>query len=147
MFETLLSAAGGGLFGLVGAGLTKVVGYFEQKQQLAHQIKMAKEEREMMAMEIDMAKVKGTIDLELQESENDAKNLQAAISAESSLSGASAWVTDLRGSLRPILTYSLVVCAVGMTAFLPENPWNNDIIFLATTAVTFWFGSRPPSRK
>ena len=147
MFETLLSAAGGGLFGLVGSGFTKVVGYFEQKQQLAHQRLMAEEDRKTMAMEIDLAKIKGEIDLELQESENDAANLQAAIRAESSLSGASAWVTDLRGSLRPILTYSLVLFAVGMTAFLSENPWNNEIIFLATTAVTFWFGSRPPSRK
>ena len=148
MFESLLSAAGGGLFGLVGAGFTKIVGYFEQKQQLAHAIQMAAEDRLNMEMEITLAQAKGVIDLELQESEQDAKNLQTAINAEASITGTSQWVADMRGSLRPILTYSLVACAVAMSVWAAkDNPFTNEIIFLATTATTFWFGSRPPSRK
>jgi hypothetical protein len=147
MLETILSAAGGGLFGLIGSGFTKFMGWKEKKLELEHAVKMATEDRLTMQMETELAKVKGAIDLELTESMNDAANLQAAISAESKITGTSQWVADLRGSLRPILTYSLVICAVVMAAAWPTNQWNNEILFLTTTAVTFWFGSRPISTK
>ena len=147
MLETILSAAGGGLFGLIGSGFTKFMGWKEKKLEYAFQIDMAKEERENMAKEIELAKTRGAIDLELQESEADAKGLQVAINAEASITGTSQWVADLRGSLRPILTYALSAGAFVLILTSPGNPWVNEFIFLATTAVTFWFGSRPISRK
>ena len=148
MLDAILSAAGGGLFGLIGAGFTKFMGYREKKLELEHEVSMASENRQTMQMEAELTKIQGAIDLELQEDENDAKNLQAAIAAEGNIKDASQWVTDLRGSLRPILTYSLVACAVAMSVWAAkDNPYTNEIIFLATTAVTFWFGSRPPSTK
>ena len=147
MLDSILNVASGGLFGLIGAGFTKFMGWKEKKLELEHEVNMASENRLTMQMETELAKIQGSIDLELQESEADAKNLQAAINAEGNIRGASQWVTDLRGSLRPILTYSLVACAILMSSFLQGNPWNGEILFLATTAVTFWFGSRPPSTK
>lgn len=148
MLDAILSAAGGGLFGLIGAGFTKFMGWKEKKLELEHEVKMASENRATMEMETQLAKVRGAIDLELQESEADAKNLQAAISAEGNIKDASQWVTDLRGSLRPLLTYALVACAVAMSVLAgQDNPHTNEVIFMAMTAVTFWYGSRPPSTK
>ena len=147
MLETLINVGSGGLFGLIGAGFTKYMGWKQQKLQLEHDLKMAAEERQNIAMEMELAQIKGTIDLELQESENDAKALQSALAHDAAITGTSQWVADLRGSLRPILTYGLVICAVLMTSFLQNNPHNDSVLFLATTAVTFWFGSRPPSKK
>jgi hypothetical protein len=93
-------------------------------------------------------KAKGALDLEIQDSANDAANLQTAIKAESLITGTSQWVADLRGSVRPILTYLLVFFAVAMAVWAAhDNPYTNDVLFMAMTAVTFWYGSRPPSRK
>jgi hypothetical protein len=143
----LLTAGSGGLLGIVGAIGTKFMAYKEKKLAFAHEIAMQTEDRLNMEMEITLAQTKGAIDLELQESENDAKSLQTAINAEGAISGTSQWVADLRGSLRPILTYGLVVISSLVIALDQSNPWIGELIFLASTAVTFWFGSRPASRK
>ena len=143
MLELLLSAGGGGLFGLIGSGFKLWGKYKEKKLLFEHQVNMAKEDRLNMQAELELAKVKGAIDLELTESENDAKSLQAAIQAEASITGTSQWVADLRGSTRPFLTYGLVTASAAIIVFTPQNPWANEFIFMASTAVTFWFGDRP----
>ena len=143
MLEMLLSAGGGGLFGLLGSAGKMFAAYKEKKLIFSHEVQMAEQTRRNMEMEMQLATLQGQIDLELQESENDAKNLQAAINAEASIKNTSPWVDDLRGSVRPILTYGLSLLAIGMAWSQPGNPWINEIIFLATTAVTFWFGTRP----
>ena len=143
MLETLLSAAGGGLFGLIGSGFKTFMTWKQKKLEFQYAIDMAKEERQNLALEMELAKVKGAIDLELQESEADAQNLRAAINAEASITGTRQWVADLRGSVRPFLTYGLCVCAFILILGWPENKWNNEFVFMAMTAVTFWFGDRP----
>lgn len=143
LLELLTSAAGGGILGVIGAGIKTFTAYKEKKLQFAHEVSMAEENRLSMTIEMELAKVQGTIDLELQESESDAKNLSTAIQAEADTKGASPWVQDLKASTRPILTYGLVIGTFGLVAFSPGNQWANEFIFLATTAVTFWFGDRP----
>lgn len=143
MLDALLSVASGGLLGGVLSLGKMFASYKEKKMTLSHEIDMAQENRLTMEQEMALATVKGAIDLELQESEDDARNLTAAIEAESVSRGDSSWVNDLKASTRPILTYSLVVCAFGLVAMSPENPWANEFIFMAMTAVTFWFGDRP----
>ncbi|MCP4125899.1 MAG: hypothetical protein GY753_02410 [Gammaproteobacteria bacterium] len=61
--------------------------------------------------------------------------------------GSSQWVRDLRESLRPILTYTLIIGTFALLSLMPANKWIGEIMFLTTLAVTFWFGSRPVSRK
>ena len=147
MLDALLNVASGGLLG--GAlSLGKLYhAYKEKKLSFAHEISMAAETRQNIAMEMELAKIRGTIDLELQESEDDAKNLRAAIDAEAASQGSSPWVADLKASTRPLLTYALVVCAFGIVAVDQGNPWANEFIFMAMTAVTFWFGDRPRRAK
>lgn len=143
MLELLLSAGGGGLFGIVGSIAKKFGDYKMKKLELSHALSMAAEERQNMQMEMELTKVQGKIDLELAESHADALGLQAAINAEASITGASQWVTNLRGSVRPILTYALAGLSISMVWLSPQNPWNNDVIFMAMTAVGFWFGDSP----
>ena len=143
MLELLLSAGGGGLFGIIGAAGKMFAAYKEKKLMFAHEVAMAEQTRRNMEMEMDLAKIQGAIDLELQEDQNDAKNLQAAINAEASIQNTSPWVANLRGSVRPILTYGLASMAVAMVWTSPENPHVNEIIFMAMTAVGFWFGDSP----
>ena len=88
---------------------------------------------------MELARRKGEMDLELQESSDDSANLRAALNAEAQITGTSQWVNDLRGSTRPILTYllTLIACVTQTEAF----------VFMATTAITFWFGDRPPKNR
>lgn len=143
MLELLLSAGGGGLFGIVGSIAKKFGDYKLKKLEYAHIATMAEQDRKNMQMEMELARVQGQIDLELAESQADALGLQAAINAEASIAGASPWVADLRGSVRPLLTYALAALAIGMVWTSPDNPWCNDVIFMAMTAVGFWFGDSP----
>ncbi len=147
MLDLLLSAGGGGLLGLLGAGFKTFMSWKDKKLTLEYQIKMAAEERRNMEMEMELARVRGQIDLEITESTQDAQNLQAALAAEAAIPAGSPWVDDLRGSTRPILTYALSISAVSLVAFQPDNQWNNDVVFMAMTAVGYWFGDRPPKRK
>ncbi len=141
LLELLTSAAGGGIFGL-GAALVKGWGAYKDKQlDYAHEVNMTVEIGKNMVLEMDLAKVKGTIDLEIQESADDAKNLTAAITAEAGMRGASPWVQDVRAMVRPGLTAGLVILAFVAATF--DNPHTAQFIFMATTAVTFWFGDRP----
>lgn len=144
LLEFLTSAAGGGIFGL-GASLVKGWGEYKNKQlDMVHEVNMIVEIGKNMLLEMDLSKIKGTINLELQESAADAKNLTAAITAETSLKGASPWVQDVRALVRPVLTASLVLLAFGSA--WAKFPLASEFIFMATTAVTFWFGDRPRKR-
>lgn len=134
----LTSAASGGILGGVLSGVKMFAKYKQKKIELAHEIAMATETRKNIAAEMELAKVRGTIDLEMQESTDDSANLRAALNAEAQITGTSQWVTDLRGSTRPVLTYALTVIATVLQT--------EDFIFMATTAITFWFGDRPPKR-
>jgi len=143
MLELLLSAGGGGLFGIIGAAGKMFAAYKEKKLMFAHEVAMAEQTRRNMEMEMDLAKIQGAIDIELQEDENDAKNIQAAINAEASITNTSSWVADLRGSVRPLLTYGLASLAIAMAWTSPQNPYVNEIVFMAMVAVGFWFGDSP----
>jgi len=144
--DLLVSAGGGGLFGIIGAAGKMFHAYKEKKLIFQHEVAMAEQTRRNMEMEMQLATIQGQIDLELQESENDAKGLQAAINAEASITGTSSWVANLRGSVRPLLTYGLAGLAIAMVWTSPQNPWCNDIIFMSMTAVGFWFGDSPRRR-
>ena len=78
--------------------------------------------------------------------------------------GMLALVDMVRGFMRPAITlYLLVICSViawelydlveAMETLLPTQAWPlfqqvvNAIIFLCTTSVTWWFGSRPNQQR
>ena len=145
MLDSILSVFSGGLLGAVGAIGTKVMEYKMQGLKFGHEKNMAEQDRLNMMQEMDLAKIKGAIDLELQESESDAKNLQSAINAEGTVTETSPWVANLRGSTRPLITYFLILATLLIIVMDKTNPWINEFIFMAVTATSFWFGSRGAS--
>ncbi len=132
----LTGVASGGLFGLVGTGFKLWMGNKKEEAKLAHQLALAKETRENMKLEMELVQTKQAHDLELQENDNDAKGLHAAIAAEANIAKVHLWVNDVRGCTRPFLT----VLLIAVTWYYPDNP---EFSFMAATAVTFWFGDRP----
>ena len=139
LLELLTSAAGGGVLGLAGSAFKAWGAYKNRQLEVAHEATMADKRLATMDKELELAKFKGELDLELQESDADAKGLQAAIEAEGKIENTSRWVNDVRGTVRPVLTYGLVAIAATIQT--------EAFIFMATTAVTFWFGDRPPKKR
>ena len=139
----LTSTAGGGILGGI-LSLGKLWGAYKEKQLMcAHEEKMAIVDQDNMKLEIEANKHKAELELETTELETDAKALTAAITAEANTKGSSPWVNDLKASTRPILTYLLVMMAFITVTWNMNSVWAEEILFLASTAVTFWFGDRP----
>lgn len=134
-------AAGGGLFGLIGAGVNKYFDYKKQAQINVQELEMADKVSIQMDKELEIAKFKGSMELEIQEGDNDAKGLMSAIEAEQSIKEVHQWVNDVRGMTRPVLTLILVLMA------WKEDGIDKSLDWMASTAVTFWFGDRPPKKR
>ena len=135
------SVAGGGIFGLIGAGVNKFFDYKKQQQINIQELAMADKVAVQMDKEFELAKFKGSMELEIQDSDNDAKGLMSAIEAEQSIKEVHKWVNDVRGMTRPVLTLILVLMAWW------EEGIDKSLDWMASTAVTFWFGDRPPKKR
>ena len=139
----------GGLTGLIGGAVSA---WFKMKA--AERDRDAK--RELRELDIEMAKLR--MQEAAQETENEIQLAdtvgqwnarQASFSAAAAAAQAttSQWVADLRSATRPILTFTLVGLA-GLTAWAyrdnaaVEDYVSTAILYMATTAVGWWFGER-----
>ena len=147
ILELIFSAGSGGLLGLLGSGFKQFMSWKDKKLTLEFELKTMDKQAELMQLESELALQEKAIDREIKEDENDARSLQAALLAESKITGTSQWVADLRGSVRPVLTYALAILSIVMAWNSPGNPWVNEVVFMAMTAVGYWFGDRPPRRS
>lgn len=142
----------GALVGLLGAGLPRLIGYFETKQN--------------HAAELAMLNAQGDLQLKLAETGHMAKmaemNVTADVTTDLAAFAASmrpsgvAWVDGLNALVRPILTlaffglYASVKVATyvvlmhdgGSTADIIVSLWGNEDWSIWAAVVCFWFGSR-----
>ena len=139
MWDLLFSAAGGGVLGLIGTGIKLFAEHKKEAQRLVAEKQLAQIRIDEMAKELELVQFKSSHELELAESTNDAAGLMAAIQAESSIGPVHTWVNDVRGMVRPVLTLMLTIMAF-------VKPDEEDLVWMASTAVTFWFGDRPRKR-
>ena len=140
----------GSLMGFDTSFLPKVMDYFQDKQDKAHELKL-------MAAQIDQQKVLGEIKLQHMHVEADIKETAALMRHSSKLqSKASPFITNLAASVRPCITYllflefaALSVC-VNMDWITMEQYkmiWNDEFQAVWAAVVSFWFGARTMARK
>jgi DMSO reductase anchor subunit len=142
--EFLISLLSGGATGILGTLVGRVVGFYENKQKFQHELKLlelqAKIGAEESERELAIAQAKAASDLRVASYRHDSETGQG-----------SQWVTNTLRLIRPALTIVLVL-AVIMLWFTAEQ-YDEDIrtqvvvaiIYLATSAVTWWFGDRAPT--
>lgn len=142
--EFLISLLSGGATGIIGTLVGRIVGFYENKQKFAHELKLlelqARIGAEEAERELAIAEAKAAADLRI-----------ASYSHDSDTGQGSQWVTNTLRLIRPLLT-AVLVLAVIMLWFTAEQ-FEADIrtqvvvaiIYLATSAVTWWFGDRAPS--
>jgi len=137
----------GGILGLVGSIGSGVLNYFQTKQ--AHGFKI-----EEMKLGASLEQVKTAGQLAVAREDNAGKAFTASQQADAAIKGASGWVANLRGSTRPLLTWTFCMgtfIIIAMSAFLPQ--WLVDapplvelgismVVDMTGMMIAWWFGSR-----
>ena len=144
------SAAGGGVFGLIGTALGRVAGYFERRQEHAHARAKWRHETEMRELHMRARAEKAEADQALAETTGRWDGLSASIQADAAIGPSYPWVNAVRGLTRPALTFLL--WAIAILVFMQAGPAEKQTItetatFAATAATLWWFGDRGPRRE
>ena len=160
------------LGGLLISGLPKLLEFFQNKADQAHELRLAalQNERELaMAAQGFAAQLKiEEVRTDQVQMETDARMTEAALEHDAKvLEKASTWVSNYVGTVRPTVTYIFVLELVLINAFMAVYLWNHpglitsiddvikyaDLIFSADEMamlggiIGFWFGSRGWSKK
>lgn len=165
---SLLSTLGG----LLISGLPKLLDFFQNKADQAHELRMMQVQTER---ELQMAAAGFAAQARMEEIrteqvmlETDARMTEAALKHdEQVLEKASRWVANYVGTVRPTVTYIFVFELVAINAFMAWYLWHHpqliqsmddiiqysDLIFstdemaILGGILGYWFGSRTWSKK
>jgi hypothetical protein len=160
------------LGGLLISGLPKLLEYFQNKADQAHELKLAALQNER---ELAMAAQGYAAQLKIEEvrtdqvaMETDARMTEAALEHDAKvLEKASTWVSNYVGTVRPTVTYIFVFELVAINAFMAwylyQQPglitsiddiirysdliFSSDEMAMLGGIIGFWFGSRQWSKK
>ena len=141
------SAAGGGLFGLVGTALGRVAGYFERRQTMAHEVQRWGHEVQLIELQAAAAKAETEAELALTDVTGSWDGLRASMEAEAAIGTSYRWVDAVRGLTRPVLTLLLwsIACIIWIGADAAgQSSISETATFAATAATLWWFGDRGP---
>ena len=140
----------GSLLGFGTSFLPKVLSFFEEKRDQAHELKMMDKQLEQQIKLGEQKLQFMNVDADIRETEALQKN-QAQITMKSST-----WVVNLSATVRPVMTYLLFIEFMVLTFFLAFNwidlqmydrIWSNEIQAVWAAVVSFWFGQRSFNRK
>lgn len=165
---SLLSTLGG----LLISGLPKLLEFFQNKADQAHELALARvqTERELQLAAAGFAAQQRIEEIRTEQvqMETDARMTEAALAHdEQVLKKASRWVANYVGTVRPTITYIFVLELVAINAFMAYYLWNHpglitniedvirysDLIFssdemsMLGAVIGYWFGSRGWQKK
>lgn len=156
MLEFLGDLLTGGATGLLGVGISSFVEYKKQTQKNKHELDMAKEERETLALEIQGRDRVATIQSETERSIADTKAFSESLASDRATysNGNSEWlvmVDVVRGLTRPTLTTMLVLMTAVLWFTTDDVNLQKQIVatvlYVTSAAVLWWFGSRMKQPK
>tara|TARA_B100001741_G_C16365531_1_gene510716 strand:- start:300 stop:737 length:438 start_codon:yes stop_codon:yes gene_type:complete len=140
----------GSLLGFGTSFLPKVLSFFEEKRDQAHELKLMDKQLEQQIKLGEQKLQFINVDADIRETEALQKN-QAQITMKSST-----WVVNLSATVRPVMTYLLFIEFMVLTFMLAFNwidlqmydrIWSNEIQAVWAAVVSFWFGQRSFNRK
>jgi len=160
------------LGGLLISGLPKLLEYFQNKADQAHELRLAQvqTERELQLAAAGFAAQARVEEIRTEQvaMETDARMTEAALAHDAKvLEKASTWVSSYVGTVRPTVTYIFVLELVAINAFMAwylyQQPgliqniddvikysdliFSSDEMAMLGGIVGFWFGSRGWSKK
>jgi len=141
----------GGLFGLLGNVVGKVIGIFEAKQTFVQKKEEWAHEERLLDMQTKAKAEETEQELAVTASSGSWGGLTESLKSEVSIGSTYPWVNAVRALVRPALTMGLAgfLCA----AFFAMTPGDIDrayvadsLVFAAVTAIVWWFGDRAPKK-
>mgnify|MGYP003631184175 FL=1 len=140
----------GSVLGFGTSFLPKILGFFEEKRDQAHELSMMDKQLEQQ-LQIGQQKLQMVnVDADIRETETLHKE-HASITSKSSQ-----WCVNLSSSVRPLITYALFVEFAALTLSVNmgwinmiqyQMIWNSEFQAIFAAVVSFWFGSRSFNRK
>ncbi len=150
MIGLAASAAGGGVFGLIGTVIGRAAGYFEQCQAQAHERARWQHQAEMASLHMRSRREESEAAERLSETRGRWEGLSASIRADADIGDSYAWVNAVRALTRPVLTL-LLWLITGLVFMASPEAEQAKIVetatFAATAATLWWFGDRGVQRK
>jgi Calicivirus putative RNA polymerase/capsid protein len=149
---TTTSALSGGLFGLLGNVASKVLGYFQAKQDFVEKQAGWQHDLDLQKLQMQASAQQGAQQLQVAQSQGEWSGLAASVAAEGVVGASYPWVNAVRALIRPALTLGLTsfLCA----AFFALTPGDIDrayvadsLVFAAVTSIVWWFGDRAPRKN
>ena len=143
--ELLLSILGGGATGFLGTVFDRVFGFFEKKEERQFILEKYQLDAQERAKERES-------ELAIAESKNASDMLVASYGHDTGVGEGSQWVIDLLRLVRPFITVFLWVMVLIIWATVEvEYDFKGQIIstvlYCATAATLWWFGTRDKRKK
>lgn len=139
------SAAGGGVFGLIGTVIGRVAGLVERRQDNTQERARWAHEAEMQAARMREMAAATEAQIKLADAAGAWHGLAASMEAEASIGNSYRWVNAVRALTRPLLTLLLWVIT-GLVYLGASAEARVGIVetatFAATAATLWWFGDR-----
>ena len=158
LFTTLISFLAG--------GLPKLLGFFQDRADKSHELKMAQLQTER---ELELRKAGFEAQQRVEEIKVEGQMIEAAAAERTALyahdiaigQGASQWMVNLRAGVRPLITYGLFLLLVFVdvagfvyawhhnVAFeiMLKNLWDEETQIIWASVISFWFGSQAFAKK
>lgn len=156
MFDLIAGVLSGGVTGLLGTVISGGMKFFENKQKHAFELAIMDKEMVQMDKEAEIARDIKEMDMEGKESQAAWKALESSYKESTTRmsTGDSGWliaVDVVRGMMRPFITVSMLMLMAIVYFTLATPPEQAKIIvtilYIATTCVLWWFGTRNMSKK
>lgn len=144
------SAAGGGVFGLIGTLVGRVAGFFERRQDHAQERARWLHEKELAELQMRAKASALAAEEQLAHTAGTWAGLAASMQAEAAIGESYRWVEAVRALTRPLLTVLLWIIT-GFVWLGAEAEAKAAIVetttFAATAATLWWFGDRGNRRE
>lgn len=134
----------GALVGGSGSALSKWLGMKEKKQDYLHELKLLE-----MQMQAKQSETENELAIVQESTYSDMRT--ASYNHDINSGKTSRWVNNTLRLVRPVLTIMLISLVWFIWVTVADESLKSDIIsnvmFMASTALTWWFGDRTPSSK
>ena len=147
MFDMIASVLTGGATGIIGSLIGTVGRYFETRQKIKQMSLEFDQEYKLQELQISSRKEELESEEAIARMETNAAMKTASYAHDASYGPASVTIASILRFVRPVLTFVLLGFVVYI--FWQANDdkalvfdLSNQIMFLTTTAVAWWFGDR-----
>ena len=144
------SAAGGGVFGLMGTVIGRIAGFFERRQENVHEQARWTHEAALIDLQMKARASELAGQESLAQTSGAWQGLAASLEAEASIGESYRWVNAVRALTRPLLTL-LLWLITGLVYLGAAADARAGIVetttFAATAATLWWFGDRGTRRE